>query len=203
MTRWKDLITTFCRVHFVFSFQLFFSSTDTFRLQRWSPRGHILKSLASKLQVLENCPVLGSRTAVFLESLKFCRSFFIEKLVFFGDFLILFFLRTPEKKFLKTLLLLFFLENTCAYVLALETVCPWKGCLWPRVVFCVLGLEPCALNSTSVSGPFKPNLSPLSHISFYIKIYPVHPWKHNRRCMMRSMHSSVARGGGGGYSPPH
>ena len=33
-------------VHFVFSFQLFFSSTDTFRLQRWSPRGHILKSLA-------------------------------------------------------------------------------------------------------------------------------------------------------------
>ena len=32
--------------------------------QRWSPRGHILKSLAlaSKPQVLENCPVLGSRT---------------------------------------------------------------------------------------------------------------------------------------------
>ena len=31
-------------------------------------RGHILKSLAlaSKLQVLENCPVLGSRTALFL-----------------------------------------------------------------------------------------------------------------------------------------
>ena len=101
------LITMFCRVHFVFSFQLFFSSSDTFRLQRWSPRGHILKSLASKLQVLENCPVLGSRTAVFLESLKFCRSFFVEKLVFwrFFDFV---FLRTPEKKFLKTLLLLFF-----------------------------------------------------------------------------------------------
>ena len=35
----------FCRLHFVFSFQLFFSSTDTFRLQRWSPRGHILKSI--------------------------------------------------------------------------------------------------------------------------------------------------------------
>ena len=41
--------------------------------QRWSPRGrpwprgHILKSLAlaSKPQVLENCPVLGSRTAQF------------------------------------------------------------------------------------------------------------------------------------------
>ena len=44
-------------------------------VQRWSPRerpwprGHILKSLAlalaSKPQVLENCPVLGSRTALF------------------------------------------------------------------------------------------------------------------------------------------
>ena len=34
--------------------------------QRWSPRGHILKSLASKPQVLENCPALGSRTALFL-----------------------------------------------------------------------------------------------------------------------------------------
>ena len=52
-------------------------------LQRWSPRGHILKSLAlaskvksltlaSKPQVLENCPVLGSRTALFFEHLKFC-----------------------------------------------------------------------------------------------------------------------------------
>ena len=45
--------------------------------QRWSPRGrprgHILKSLAlaSKLQVLENCPVLGSMTALFFELLKF------------------------------------------------------------------------------------------------------------------------------------
>ena len=48
--------------------------------QRWSPqghpwprgrpRGHILKSLAlaSKTQVLENCPVLGSRTTLFLHS---------------------------------------------------------------------------------------------------------------------------------------
>ena len=51
------------------------------RNQRWSPRGrpwprgrprgHILKSLASKSQVLENCPVLGSRTALFFEQLKF------------------------------------------------------------------------------------------------------------------------------------
>ena len=49
--------------------------------QRWSlrgrpwPRGHILKSLAlaSKPQVLENCPVLGSRTALFFECLNYCR----------------------------------------------------------------------------------------------------------------------------------
>ena len=60
------------------------------KYQRWSPRGrpwprgHILKSLAlaskvkslalalaSKPQVLENWPVLGSRTALFFEQLKF------------------------------------------------------------------------------------------------------------------------------------
>ena len=48
--------------------------------QRWSPRGRpwpwprSLKSLAlaSKPQVLENWPVLGSRTALFFEQLKFC-----------------------------------------------------------------------------------------------------------------------------------
>ena len=50
--------------------------------QRWSRRGHILKSLALaskvkslalalKPQVLENCPILGSRTALFFEWLKF------------------------------------------------------------------------------------------------------------------------------------
>ena len=44
------------------------------RKQRWGPRGHILKSFASKIkslalasrpQVLENCPVLSSRTTLF------------------------------------------------------------------------------------------------------------------------------------------
>ena len=43
--------------------------------ERWSPqgrpRGHILKSLASKPQVLENCPVLDSKTAPFLNLLRF------------------------------------------------------------------------------------------------------------------------------------
>ena len=68
--------------------------------QRWSPRGrpwprghprgHILKSLAlalaSRPQVLKNWPVLGSRTALFFELLKFCgalekffrKRFFVE-----------------------------------------------------------------------------------------------------------------------------
>ena len=48
-------------------------------VQRWSPRGrpwprgHILKSLtlASKPQVLENWPVLGSRTVLFLNRSDF------------------------------------------------------------------------------------------------------------------------------------
>ena len=60
--------------------------------QRWSPRerpwprgcprGHILKSLAlaSRPQVLENWPVLGSRTALFFGMLKFSGA--LEK--FFG-----------------------------------------------------------------------------------------------------------------------
>ena len=68
-------------------------------VQRWSPRGrpwprgrprgHILKSLAlaskvkslaSRPQVLKDWPVLGSRTALFFELLKFCEA--LEK--FFG-----------------------------------------------------------------------------------------------------------------------
>ena len=75
--------------------------------QRWSPRGrpwprgHILKSLAlaskvkslalaSRPQVLENWPLLGSPTAVFFELLKFCGA--PEK--FFGK---RFLWRSPEK----------------------------------------------------------------------------------------------------------
>ena len=75
----------------------FFCLINCYSYQRWSPRGrpwpqgHILKflalaskvkslALASRPQVLENWPVLGSRTAVFFELLKFCVS--LEK--FFG-----------------------------------------------------------------------------------------------------------------------
>ena len=42
---------------------------DTFSSPWPWPRS--LKTLASKPQVLENCPVLGSRTALFFEPLKF------------------------------------------------------------------------------------------------------------------------------------
>ena len=67
--------------------------------QRWSPRGrpwprgrprgHILKSLAlvSRPQVLKNWPVLGLRTALFFELLKFCVALekFFGKCFFCGD----------------------------------------------------------------------------------------------------------------------
>ena len=94
--------------------------------QRWSPRGRpwprgrprgqILKSLAlaSRPQVLENWPVLGSRTALFFELLKFCGA--LEK--FFGK---RFFVEIAKKIFVKTF---FFLESTCACVLG-----PWP---WPQ-----------------------------------------------------------------------
>ena len=53
--------------------------------QRWSPRGRLpsrthFEVLGLEGQVLENWPVLGSRTAVFFELLKFCGA--LEK--FFG-----------------------------------------------------------------------------------------------------------------------
>ena len=152
---------------------------DTFE-QRWSPRGRpwprgqILKSLASKVKslaldsrppVLENWPVLGSRTAVFFELLKFCGA--VEKFVgkrFFEEIAWKIFVKTffsfleiAWKIFVKTFFFFFF-ESTCACVLGLGLE---HSCTWPREVlsserlslasdfFCVLGLEPCVLDSTS------------------------------------------------------
>ena len=66
-----------------------------------------------------------------------------------------FFWRLPEKFLLG---LFFFGEHLrlCPWflassipVLVFERVCPRKGCPWPRIFFCVLGLEPCVLDSTS------------------------------------------------------
>ena len=132
--------------------------------QRWSPRGrswlrgrprgHILKSLAlaskvkslaltSRPQVLENWPVLGSRTALFFELLKFCGA--LEK--FFGK---RFFVEIVKKIFVKT----FFFWRALALVslvlgLGLKHSCPWpRECLSSKRLslalasnfFCVLGL---------------------------------------------------------------
>ena len=127
----------------------------------WSPwprgrlRGHILKSLAlaskvkslaSRPQVLENWPVLGSRTALFFELLKFCGA--LEK--FLGK---RFFVEIARKIFVKTFFF-FFLESTCACVLG-----PWP---WPRAFLSLalrvsvlgkavlgFGLEPYVLDSAS------------------------------------------------------
>ena len=159
--------------------------------QRWSPRGrprgHILKSLtlaskvkslalASRPQVLENRPVLGSRTARFFGMLKFCGE--LEK--FFGKrflveiawkifvetffFFFFFFWRSPEKFLWRPF---FFFGEHLRFVslvlgLGLEHSCPWpRECLSSERLslalasdfFCVLGLglglEPCVLDSTS------------------------------------------------------
>ena len=121
------------------------------KTQRWSPqrrpspRGHIFKplALASMPQVLENCPVLGSRTTLFFEWLKFCIS--AEK-CFSRPF---FFLEIDRKKFLRP----FILEKHLH-------LCPWSLALASSIsvldlglgFFCVLGLGlvPCVVDSTSV-----------------------------------------------------
>ena len=72
-------------------------------------------ALAPRPQVLENWPVLGSRTAVIFELLKFCEA--LEK--FFGK---RFFFEIARKNFVKTFF--FFLESTRGCVLG-----PWP---WSR-----------------------------------------------------------------------
>ena len=122
-------------------------------------------ALASRPQILENWPVLGSRTAVVFELLKLCGA--LEK--FFGK---RFIVEIASKIFVKTFF--FFgdrLKNFCEDLFFLEST---SGCVlgpWPRAFlslasrvsvlrkavlglgffFCVLGLglEPCVLDSTS------------------------------------------------------
>ena len=80
-------------------------------------------ALASRPQVLENWPVLDSRTALFFELLKFCGA--LEK--FFGK---RFFVEIAWKIFVKTFFFFFFfLESALALVslvlgLGLELSCP-------------------------------------------------------------------------------
>ena len=161
------------------SYRCFLPAKPTFK-QRWSPRGRpwprgrpqgqILESLAlaSKPQVLENCPVLGSRTAPLLfESLKFywkapetsqkiCEDLFLFsssgnrlKKIFWRPF-------SPEKNFedlfLRLLEVIYwkpsFFWRTLAFVslvlsLGLERVCPWL-----RNFFVSLSLASSLMSST-------------------------------------------------------
>ena len=134
--------------------------------QRWSSRGrpwprgrsrgYIWKSLASKPQILKNCPVLGSRTALFFKPLKFCWKTpetsrkFCEDLFCFPLLEIawkIIFLRTC---FWRTLALV-------SLVLGLGHSCPWaqeglssEGLSLALDFSCALGLEPCVLYSTFI-----------------------------------------------------
>ena len=123
-----------------------------------------MKSLASRPQVLENWPVLGSRTAVFFELLKFCGALekFFGKRFFCGDRLKnfcedFFFTGDRLKNFCEDL---FFFWRALALVslalassipvLGLESVCPRKGCPWPwpRIFFVSLALASSLVSST-------------------------------------------------------
>ena len=119
-------------------------------------------ALASRPQVVENWPVLGSRTALFFGMLKFCGALekFFGKPFFSGDRL---------KNFCEDLFFFFFFWRALGFVslvlgLGLEHSCPWpRECLYSERLslalalasdfFCVLGLglEPCVLDSTSGS----------------------------------------------------
>ena len=98
-------------------------------------------ALASRPEVLENCPVLGLRAALFFELLKFCEA--LEK--FFGK---TFFCGDRLKNFCEDLIFFFGKHlRLCPWslalassipVLGLESVCPRKGCSWPwpRIFLC-------------------------------------------------------------------
>ena len=125
--------------------------------QRWSSRkrpwprgrfrGHILNSLASKPQVLQNCSVLSSRTALFFKPLKSCWKTPETSRKICED---LFLFCSSEDHLKKNFRRPFFLWRTLASVssvqgLALERVCPWP---WPRNFFVFLALDSNLISST-------------------------------------------------------
>ena len=118
--------------------------------QRWSsrgrPRGHILKSLAlaSKPQVLENCPVPGSRTVLFLNRWNFVG----KRPKPCGKSAKTFVLVSSSRYRLKKILKTFFFWRTLAsvsFVLGLERVWLWP---WPRNFFVSLALTSSFTSST-------------------------------------------------------
>ena len=102
-------------------------------------------ALASKLQVLENYPVLGSRTELFFEMLKVCgaREKFFEKRFFSADRL----KNVSEDLFFFFLLALVSLASSIS-VLGLERSVLSRAVLGLGC-FCVLDLGPCVFDSTS------------------------------------------------------
>ena len=122
-----------------------------------------MKSLASRPQVLENWPVLGLRTALFFELLKFCGApeKFFGRAFFSGDRLKnfckdLFFFGDRLKNFCEDLFFLWRALALVSLVLGLEHSCPWpRECLSSEGLslaldfFCFFGLEPCVLDSNS------------------------------------------------------
>ena len=149
-----------------------------FAYQRWSPRGrpwprgHILKSLAlaSKPQVLENCPVLGWRTALFLNRWNFvgkrqkpcensAKTFFLvsSSRDSLKKFLKTFF---AWKKFLKTLF--FRTLASVSLVLGLERACAWP---WPRN--CFVPLASSLVSSTPPMSPMPEFKKLLSLVIFF------------------------------------
>ena len=69
---------------------------------------------------------------------------FCEDLFFFGDRL---------KNFCEDLFFFFFLESTCTCVLGLESVCPRKGCPWPRIFFVSLASASSLVSSLHLWSP--------------------------------------------------
>ena len=129
--------------------------------QRWSSRerpwsrgrfrGHILNSLASKPQVLKNCSVLGSRTALFFETLKSCwKTLETSRKICEDLFLFCSSEDHPKKNFIRP----FFMENTCVCVFG-PRPCPREdlSLALASKFFCVLGLglEPHFFDSISAS----------------------------------------------------
>ena len=93
-------------------------------------------ALASRPQVLENWPVLGSRTALFFFFFGDRLKNFCEDLFFFGEHLHL----CPWSLALASSI----------SVLGLESVCPREGCPWPwpRIFFVSLALASSLASST-------------------------------------------------------
>ena len=123
-----------------------------------------MKSLALKFQVLENCPVLDLRTALFFESLKFCWKmpetsrkickdlFCFPPLVIAGKKILKTFFFEDHLKNLEDV----FFEHAQSVFLIIDWLWPREGLFFEGLFLALdffgvlgIGLEPCFLDSTS------------------------------------------------------